>query len=62
MTFKDSMVIMDNDYDDGDVLENVDLQTSFRQRQKMNKNKGMNSFEAPSTDPNKKILPQYNDD
>ena len=38
MTFKDSSVIISNDDEDaGDILENVDLQSNFKQRMKLKK-------------------------
>lgn len=58
MTFKDSSVIISND-DEGDVLENVDLQSSFKQKMKMKKQAEASSSTRYDTT---KMLPQYDEE
>lgn len=63
MTFKDSSVIVDNEDYEGDILENVDLQSNFRQRMKLKKQTeaktGVVSLNGLSS---KSILPQYDEE
>ena len=58
MTFKDVSVLVENDEYEGDVLENVELQSSFRQKLKMKKQNDNNGYNAGQNV--QKILPQYN--
>ncbi len=58
MTFKDSSVIISNE-DEGDILENIDLQSSFKQRMKMKKQAEVSNIGRYDTT---KMLPQYDED
>ena len=56
MTFKDSSVIMDND--EGDILENIELQSNFKQRMKLKKQSEANGLKSD----NNRILPHYDEE
>lgn len=64
MTFKDSSVIVDNEEEyEGDVLENQELQSSFRQRMKLKKqSQAAGGYTATNYNGNRSILPQYDEE
>ena len=61
MTFKDSSVIISNDDEDaGDILENVDLQSNFKQRMKLKKQAEASGIGMRQD--GSKMLPQYDEE
>ena len=58
MTFKDTHVIVQDNEDEDNVLENIELQSSFKQKM-LQRRKAEN---ATSMDQDKRVLPQYDED
>eukprot|EP00347_Sterkiella_histriomuscorum_P013842 403363156 len=62
MVMKDTSVIIDNEDYEGDVLENVDLQSNFRQRMKLKKQQEAKTGIPSNGFQSKNILPQYDEE
>lgn len=63
MTFKDTNVLLGNDLnDDTDILENAELQSSFKQRllNKRKQNPSLTGYN-PTGEPTKSVLSKYDD-
>ena len=64
MTFKDTSVLVNDDDQDGEndqnLLENIELQSSFKQR--MHLRRRQQGIEGAGSEEARKILPQYDDE